>query len=247
MVWTNELGYYRPPTNGAKWDMSANSIDQCMLQGLAIGKSFIAAQKLGADRVQCILQESTGAPAADIAAAGLTTTSSAASTNSVRAILVFDTSKNTAFTEATTSAPFIATSAPFGNNDLEWARKALKYYSNRYAQVLSLMQMNPAADMRAQLQKMAAFLNGQLQNLVVEIKSRDKTADCVRLQASLSGELAQLQKEYALLQSNDLKVTELKMRLQSRQDQLSGYGKMGQVLSGFFLLGAFGTLLAAFF
>jgi hypothetical protein len=249
--WVNPLGCYEAgATFGSDMvaDVSGNEVGECFMQALAVGKAFVAAQKVGANKVQCYLRSSSGVPATDLQGNGLTTPAGAKCSQPppangaapISAYIVFDTSANKLIDN---DAPFELNPAAFGNS-ADYYTQAIHWYSNRYAQCLALLQMNPDGPTRQTLQNMGAFLNAQLQNLVLDMKTNMPNA--TTLQASLEGEVAQLQQEYKLLQANHNTNTELKLQLQTRQATMKGYGLLAKILTGVLAFSSIGTLLLAF-
>jgi hypothetical protein len=246
----NLLGCYEDDgTLGGPPDATGTSIEQCMAPAIAAGKAFILAKQAGANRVDCYLRPSSGNPVRDTKSLTPSGTCGANGAG-IQAYIVLDTSVNA--TAQWTPFPnqdrfLFDASADTVSQQYAFYNAALTYYTNRYAQVVALLQMpGGTAQQKQELSMLASALNRELQQLILDIRTDfqgNVSPQCMKLSTSLQGEITQLQKEYAVFQSKASVADDLKSALKSRTANLDHYDTLLNLSIGVFAVGAILSLV----
>jgi hypothetical protein len=102
----------------------------------------------------------------------------------------------------------------------------LDFYANRYAQIISLLNMTKDPATIKTLKDAAAVMNVQLQTIVSDMKdlAKQSSKDCSNYVNKILNEIPQLQKEYKVLVDQQKTIDDLNHAVQDRNIRNNGYG-----------------------
>ena len=257
----NYVGCYSDDVlKGVTADTYGDNIGSCAQQALSVGKAFLMAKKHNSNSVACYFKPSSGDINKDVSSLTPTGTCSSSATNylggdnSVAAYVMLDTSVNSLNKSSPTSVPYVYQPGKIGTfvnvsdgddeNQYQYYKNQILYLSNRYAQVLALLQMNPDPDTTKTLLGIAAYLNQTLQNIITDLNDTASAIgpQCQKLQKSMQGEISKLQSEWYTVKDKNYSVTSLNEKIKQRNAQMKGYSYLVDILTGVLAIAGLGSL-----